>query len=103
MGEARRGEARRIGDLVAELMRSPRFPRPGEAAELEEAWARAAGPELARRSRPLGLRGGELTVAFESAAVRQEVESFRRGEILARLRAECPGRRIAALRCVFRG
>lgn len=103
MGEARAGGPRWIGELVADLMRSPQIPRPGEAAELAEAWARAAGPELARRSRPLGLRGGELTVAFESAAVRQEVEAFRRREILARLQAELPGRRIAALRCVFRG
>ncbi len=95
--------ARRIGDLVAELMKSAAVPAPGEAARLAEAWARAAGPELARRSMPLGLRNGELTVGFESAAVRQEVVSFRRPEILARLKVEYPGRRIASLRCVLRG
>ncbi len=103
MEAERRRDARRIGDLIAELMKSPAMPRPGELADLAEAWARAAGPELARRSRPLGLRRGELTVGFESAAVRQEVESFRKADLLARLRQEFPGRRIAALRCVLRG
>ncbi len=103
MGGERQNGARRIGDLIAGLMKSPAVPRPGDLSELAEAWARAAGPELARRSRPLGIRNGELTVGFESAAVRQEVESFRTPAILARLRTEVPGRRIAALRCVLRG
>jgi len=103
VGEERKPGARRIGDLVAELMKSPAVPPPGELTDLAAAWARAAGPEVARRSRPLGLRNGELTVGFESAAVRQEVESFRRPEILARLRTEMPGRRVAAIRCVLRG
>jgi hypothetical protein len=43
-----------------------------------------------------------LTVAVESAALRQEIESFRRPEILARIRAEFPRRAIADLRCVLR-
>lgn len=103
MGAERKAGARRIGELLDELMKSPAIPRPGDSAALAEAWARAAGPEVARRSRPLGLRRGELTVGFESAAVRQEVESFRKAQILSRLRAEYPDRRIAALRCVLEG
>ena len=103
MGAERKAEVRRIGDLLDQLMKSPAIPKPGDTAALSEAWVRAAGPEVARRSRPLGLRRGELTVGFESAAVRQEVESFRKGQILARLRAEYPDRRIAALRCVLEG
>jgi hypothetical protein len=40
-------------------------------------------------------------VRFESAALRQEVQAFRREEILARLREAFPARRIASLKCVL--
>jgi hypothetical protein len=92
---------RRLADVIAEVMKSAAMPRKGEPTQLREAWERAAGMDVAKRSRPLGLRNGELTVSFESPALRQEVEAFRKGEILSRLRTEFPGRRIAALRCVL--
>ena len=93
---------RSIGELMAEVIKATAGPKRRELLELAEAWSRAVGPELARRSRPLSLgRGGQLTVGFESSALRQEVQSFRKEEILGRLQAEYPGRRIAALRCVL--
>ena len=64
------------------------------------------GPETAgaaRRSEPVGFKGGELTVRFESPVLRQEVQAFRRAEILARLKLALPGQRIATLKCVLRG
>ena len=104
MGEARKpGGPRLLGDLIAELMKKTARPRRKEMTELAAAWARAAGPDVARRSEPVGFRSGELTVQFESSALRQEVQSFRRGEILARLQAALPGQRIAALKCIVRG
>ncbi len=101
MREDRKQGARRLGDLIAELLKSPTLPGRGERAELLEAWGRAAGPEVARRSRPLVLRNGELTVGFESSALRHEVEAFRKAEILVRLGAEFRRRRIASIRCVL--
>ncbi len=104
MREARRAAAvHRIGDLVGEIMRSTAKPRRRELGELAAAWERAVGPELARRSRPVEFRAGRLTVSFESAALRQEVSSFRQEEILARVRAAWPAGRIASLRCVMGG
>jgi predicted nucleic acid-binding Zn ribbon protein len=100
--EQARPEPKRLGDLIAQVMRSASMPRKGELGDLAEAWGRAAGSEVARRSHPVGLRGGELTVTFESPALRHEVESFRQAEILARLKTEFPGRRIASLRCILR-
>jgi hypothetical protein len=44
-----------------------------------------------------------LTVRFESAALREEVQAFRKEEILAKLREAFPARRIAALKCVMGG
>jgi Dna[CI] antecedent DciA-like protein len=93
---------RSIGDLMAEVIKATAGPKRRELLELSEAWARAAGPDVARRSRPLSLgKGGQLTVSFASSALRQEVQSFRRTEILARLRTEYPARRIAAIKCVL--
>ena len=95
-------EPKPISGLMAELLKTSAGPKRRELMELSEAWARAAGPDVARRSRPLGLgKGGQLTVGFESSALRQEIQAFRKDEILGRLRAEYPGRRIASLKCVL--
>ncbi len=100
--ERKSAGARAIGELIAEVMKATAAPKRKEMLELSEAWRRAAGPEVARRSRPLSLgRGGQLTVSFESSALRQEIQSFRKAEILARMQAEFPARRIAALKCVL--
>ena len=103
MREERKPAApRSIGDLMAEVIKATAGPKRRELLELSEAWARAAGAEVARRSRPLSLgKGGQLTVSFASSALRQEVQSFRRAEILERLRTEYPARRIAILKCVL--
>ena len=93
---------RSIGELMAEVIKATAGPKRRDLLELSEAWARAAGADVARRSRPVNLaKGGQLTVSFDSSALRQEVQAFRRAEILEKLRTEYPGRRIAALKCVL--
>jgi len=93
---------RSIGELMAEVIKATAGPKRRELLELAEAWSRVVGPELARRSRPLGLgKGGQLTVGFESSALRQEVQSFRKAEIIGKLQVEYRARRIAALKCVL--
>jgi hypothetical protein len=94
--------ARPIGDLLKAVLRDVGPRRRDELYMLTEAWSRAAGPDVALRSRVVGMNRDTLTVAVESAALRQEIESFRRPEILARFRAEFPRRTIADLRCVLR-
>jgi len=99
--EARKSSPHRIGDLVATLMRKAVRPGRRDFGEVSMAWVRAVGPEVARRSRPVGFREGRLTVSFDSSALRQEVASFRAEELLTRLREECPETRIASLKCVL--
>lgn len=101
MREERKPAPRRLGDVVAEVLRRCVRPRRRALGELALAWARAAGPEVARRSRPVGFRAGRLTVAFDSSALRQEVASFRAEEILRRLREEAPGTAVSSLKCVL--
>ena len=103
VGEVRKQAPRLIGDLMMELMKKTAKPRRKEMIEIADAWIRAAGPDVARRSEPVGFRGGELTVRFESPVLRQEVQAFRTSEILERLKQVLPGQRIATLKCVLRG
>ena len=100
--DARPQEPVRLGQLMTELLRKVAGPRRKEMSALDEAWYKAAGAGTARRSRPLALKGGELTVSFETSALRQEVECFRKAEILARLREAYPEGVIAKLKCVIR-
>lgn len=94
---------RRIGDLLPQVLKEIGPRRRDELNLLTEAWGRAAGPEVARQSRVVGLNRDTLTVSVESAALRQELESFRKDELLARMRAEYPAKRIAGLRCLLKG
>ena len=103
MSEGKHPRPKRLGDLVAEVMKTTAGPRRKELAAISLAWSRAVGPNVARRSRPVGFRGGNLVVHFESAVLRQEVECFRKAEILERLSEEYPTRRIANLKCVLNG
>ncbi|MBI4563627.1 MAG: DUF721 domain-containing protein [Planctomycetes bacterium] len=93
---------RKIGELIPAVLRAVRPQVRNELYELSEAWGRAAGPDVARRSRVIGMNRDTLTVAVESAPLRQELETFRKPELLARVRAEFPRRNIANLRCVLR-
>ena len=100
--DAKPSEPVRLGQLMNELLRKVASPKRKEMSALDEAWHRAAGAATSRRSRPVGLRAGELTVSFETSALRQEVECFRKAEILARLRDAYPEAVIAKLKCVIR-
>ncbi|MBI2931853.1 MAG: DUF721 domain-containing protein [Planctomycetes bacterium] len=94
---------KRVGDFLQGILRDANPLRRGGLFELTEAWSRAAGPEVARRSRIIGFARDVLTVAVESAALRQEIETFRKEQILARMNEEFPAKRIATLKCVLRG
>lgn len=98
----RRREPRKLGEFLPEILRAIGPRRRDELYALTEAWSRAAGPDVALRTRVIGMNRDTLTIAVESAALKQEIDSFRRPEILARFRAEFPRRPIADLRCVLR-
>ena len=93
----------RIGDLVTQVMKTAVGPQRRRMAELSLVWSRVVGPEVARRSHPVALRGASLVVSFDSSALRQEVECFRKAEILEKLGAEYTARRIVTLKCVLSG
>ncbi len=100
--EEGRGRPRSLGDVMPGILREFGPRRRDERAELEEAWDRAAGPAVSGRSRVVGMAKDVLTVAVESAPLRQEIEMFRKAALLERMRAEYTKRKIADLKCVLR-
>ncbi|GAB6062060.1 DciA family protein [Deferrisoma palaeochoriense] len=88
---------RPLGDTVRALLRTARSAAPGPAHRVWEVWDEVAGPELARRVRPLSLRGGVLVLGVPSSAWAQQI-TFLRQEILSRLNERLGGSEIRAIR-----
>lgn len=95
------GPAVILSGETAQVMRKASRFRERMGAILE-AWPEAVGLDASRGCWPVSLRDGELTVEFESAVLRQEIEAFRKDEIILKLRAAVPESGITNLRCVIR-
>jgi hypothetical protein len=72
--------------------------RKSRGSALVDLWEKAAGPELADRTRPYALLHGVLTVEVRGAALLAELAGFRRDELLARLATADPSGRVTGLR-----
>ena len=78
-----RGGIERLGDVLSSLLQKRAYARPLANRGLAEAWARAAGPRIASRTRVASWRDGTLTVEVASASQRYELEAFHGAELLA--------------------
>jgi predicted nucleic acid-binding Zn ribbon protein len=94
----RGGEPEPVGEILDRLLRENRILEQESQTELVKAWNDVAGRVVARHSRVHTFRGGVLTVALASAALRQELEVFQRSELLAALRERVRGVRVEDLR-----
>ena len=92
----------RLGDLISQFLRTSGVKRRDERRQLADAWCHAVGPGASRRSSVVSLQNGKLTVKVESAALRQELDTFRRGEVLRRMQEAFPAKRIVALKCTLK-
>jgi len=99
--ERERGGTRPLGAVLKDVMKGV-APVRTELQELMNVWMRVAGAEIAARAHVVGIKHDTLTVSVESAAMKQEIESFHKAGILERLKTEFVRRRIAKLRCVMR-
>lgn len=84
MASARSSGPVRVGDLLVAAVPGLREHLLEETIRKE--WPRAVGPELARRSRPVTLRLGTLTVAVDNSTWLQEM-TLRSEELVRRLQA----------------
>ena len=75
----------RLGDILQTWVRAHPFPRRSRAEALGTAWREIAGEATARHSRVTAYREGSVEVTVDSAALLQELSSFRKTELLAAL------------------
>jgi predicted nucleic acid-binding Zn ribbon protein len=98
--EQRRHYARRpkkIADVLAQLITARGYGRIQADADFTAVWQQAAGPALARFTRPGQIRRGQLEVTVASSTILQEL-TFQKQRILTALQAELPDAHIRDLR-----
>ncbi len=87
----------RIGDVLPAVLRDLGLQAKFNERRVVDKWATVVGPELARRSRALRCDGGTLLVLVDHGAWMQEMH-FIEKDLLAKLRAACPGVNLARIR-----
>ena len=85
------GERRRrvegVGAVLGDALRAMEIDRAQPAAEAAESWLEAVGAEVARHSRPVGVKAGVLHVEVDSSVWCQQLQ-LRTPEILTALRGQ---------------
>lgn len=90
MSEGNRGPEN-LADILGRLFTSRGWGRKSDRVRLEAAWAGAAGEELLRGTRVLGMRRGVLEVEVRNAVLLSELAQFHKRGLLAKLRKALPG------------
>lgn len=88
-----------LGELIA--IRG--FARVRGDEELDSAWKKVAGADVASQSKPLSISRGALTVAVENAPLLSELASFRQPELLQSLKQHYPHLKIKSLKFKLSG
>jgi predicted nucleic acid-binding Zn ribbon protein len=91
-------EPRSIREFLPAVFRRLHAPGGARLERLRRLWVEVAGPETASRTRLLSLEGGVLTVGVESSALKHDLATFRREELLRRLREGAPDVALRELR-----
>jgi len=84
-GKGRYREPIPMDQILPGVLKGMRGTTADGLAKVRELWPGAVGEATAKRSRPVALKDGELTVEVASAALRQHLSVFRRQEILEAL------------------
>lgn len=80
-----RSQPERLGALVPRVLGDLGLEEAARALRVAERWEAVVGEEVARHSRPTGLRGNVLEVTVDSSVWSQQLQ-MRRPELLASLR-----------------
>jgi len=78
--------AKSIGELLRQFWAGQLSHKAPRKAQIEEAWARIAGPEIARATQSLRLTKAGMTVWIRDPLVREEVR-YRAAALAEALRA----------------
>ena len=88
----------RISEILPRVLKEAGFGRRSRTDELARAWSDVAGPEVAKYTIVDGFKAGRLTVAVKAAPLFQELETFRKEELLRGLRERLAGLNLEELR-----
>jgi predicted nucleic acid-binding Zn ribbon protein len=92
-----RGQPRRIGDILSELLARRGYAREQSGDKCAEAWREAAGDVLASCSRATQVRRGVLEVWVNNSTMVQEI-GFQKAAIIKRLAETLPDENIRDLK-----
>jgi predicted nucleic acid-binding Zn ribbon protein len=87
-----------IGEVLSRLFVARGWGRKQDRLRLEQAWAEAAGPEIAAHARPGAIKRGVMEIEVDNAVLLQELAHYHKRPLLARLRERLPGTTITDLR-----
>lgn len=93
----RRSQPEELRRLVPRVLHELGLDAPAQVVRISERWEEVVGPEIARRCRPLALRGAILEAEVESSVWAQQLQ-LRKAEILEALRREFGDEAPAGLR-----
>jgi predicted nucleic acid-binding Zn ribbon protein len=80
-----------LADVLGRLFTSRGWGRKNDRLRLESAWADAAGAELQKDTRVLGLKRGVLEVEVRNAVLLGELAQFHKRGLLGKLRKALTG------------
>jgi hypothetical protein len=81
----------KIADVLGRLFTARGWGRKNDRMRLESAWAAAAGPEILKSARVLGMKRGVMEIEVKNAVLMSELTQFHKRGLLAKLRQAMPG------------
>jgi predicted nucleic acid-binding Zn ribbon protein len=94
----RRAEFQPVGTVLDQVLRSLRLETKFAAAEATDRWVDAVGPEVAARTRCVGVRDGELLVEVQGATWMGHLAVLSQGILERMNQTLAPEKRIRAIR-----
>jgi hypothetical protein len=90
MSESNNGPEK-IADILGRLFTSRGWGRKNERMRLETAWVEAAGEQLIKDTRLMGIKRGVMEIEVRNAVLIQELTQFHKRGLLGKLRKSLPG------------
>jgi hypothetical protein len=90
MSESNNGPEK-IADILGRLFMSRGWGRKNERMRLEMAWVEAAGEQLIKDTRLMGIKRGVMEIEVRNAVLIQELTQYHKRGLLGKLRKSLPG------------
>jgi predicted nucleic acid-binding Zn ribbon protein len=81
----------KIADVLGRLFTSRGWGRKNDRQRLEAAWADAAGEEILKNTRVLGMKRGVLEIDVRNAVLMSELTQYHKRALLVKLRTALLG------------